>query len=178
MGAQRPHAYAWSHACVAGLGGRLLTAQPAGIRMLDRCHLSFGLTRELLRTIRDDDARQLASRPDVDGAVEINGLVQGTPLEADLLRPFRVTVTKAGSAGRAEIARKRAPAVGCARPAFQLTRQQPHVGASHDDRDAEGRRRLLLTLAAVADVGFVRRTCQFVADRAALAATTESGSTA
>src|SRR3712207_5700383 len=62
-------------------------------------------------------------------------------------------------------------------PGPSLPRRQPHVGASRHDRDAERRRRLHLTLPPVADVGFVRRTGEFVADSAALAAAGEPRST-
>ena len=126
--------------------------------------------RNLLAAVGNDDARELAGGPDVDGGAEVDGLVERATLDAERLFVTRDLVPDPTAAIRAEDADDGAATVGGARPALNATPGRAKVGAPYDDGDPEGGGRLLLALAAVADEEGQRLTTDFLSHAAALAA--------
>src|SRR5690349_2627655 len=123
------------------------------------------------RALGDDDPGQLAQGPDMDRAGEIGRRVEGAafdaegrPVDADPVMP------DPRAADRAEHDPEAPAAVPDPGPALHLAPDVAEVLGPDDDRDAECRGRLLLAVAAMADIELERRPRELVAHRATLAA--------
>src|SRR5262245_63805045 len=94
---------------------------------------SLRFLRDLSAAVGNDDARQLAGGPDVDGGAEVDGLVERAALDAEGLFVTGDLVPDPTAAIRAEDANDAAAAVGGARPPLHCAPGGAEVGAPHDD---------------------------------------------
>ena len=119
---------------------------------------------------RQDQARHLARRPDMDRAGEIHRNIERSGLDADGVDPVP-RVPQARAAHGAEVTGHRASAVRRARPGLRRALRDRERRAAYEQRHAERRCRLPLAFATVAHVKPQRRLGDRIADRTALAPT-------
>jgi phospholipid transport system substrate-binding protein len=110
------------------------------------------LFRELPSSGRHEDSPQLPAGPDMDGVGRIDRLVQGARLDIDGVGRSGALMPQARAAICAIGAVEPAAAIGAAGPEFRRTAGHPQPGPRYLEGHAERRSRLLLTLAAMADV--------------------------